>query len=342
MARSGKLRAGSRVRGYDIITLLGSGQFGEVYKAYDVTMDRILALKLIPVSDPAKHKANVEAQAHYLCSHDNVVKINYADDIASGADVCLIIDMEYIPEGSLEDAIQSRFVGAREAVYHIKQILFALEHAHNRGIVHRDVKPGNILLAKPRTKLSDFGTAIYPATGKKVLDLFYIPHAPPEALNNDDFSPLCDIYAAGLTLLRAINNIRDWSGLLSTMNWQSLAAEGRLVAKIGFENYVPRALRTLINRACNADTSKRYQSAAAFRGALEKLRFQNDWEKVSDDEWRCVMGSRTETIMIEKSPKSEIVYRINGRRQNALCKKFSEIRTARAYADEIVYNTTLI
>jgi eukaryotic-like serine/threonine-protein kinase len=175
MPKSGILTAGTRALGYDIITLINSGQFGEVYEVFDRSVGRRSALKLIEVTDPAAHKAVVEAQAQYLCSHSNVVQIFTADELSAGQTSYVAIEMEFIPEGSLENRIQSGFVSCKQAVHHIKQVLFALEHAHNRDIVHRDVKPGNILLARPNTKLSDFGTVIFPATGKKVVDLFYVP-----------------------------------------------------------------------------------------------------------------------------------------------------------------------
>jgi serine/threonine protein kinase len=342
MPKSGILQAGTRALGYDIITLINAGQFGEVYEVFDSAMGRRSALKLIEVTDPASHKAVVEAQAHYLCSHNNVVEIITADEISAGPISYVAIEMEYIPEGSLEDRIRSGFLSCKEAVHHLKQVLFALEHAHNQGIVHRDVKPGNIMLARPHTKLSDFGTVIHPVSGTRVVDEFYRPHAPPEALNFDDFSPLCDIYAAGMTLLRAVNNIQDWTACLASMgDWNSIAKNGKLASRIGFDRHVPRSLRGIINRACNADPTKRFSSAAALRGVLEGLRFAHDWKRISEDEWTSEKGQRIERILLNCGPRYEVVYTINNRRDNARCKKFTKETDARTYLCNLVYDTTL-
>lgn len=342
MARSGILQAGTRALGYDIVTLIGSGQFGEVYEVIDSTVGRRSALKLIEVSDPSTHKAVIEARAQYLCAHNNVVQIYTADEIAAGSKNYVTIEMEFIPGGSLEDRLQSGFISCKESVYHIKQILFALEHAHGYSFVHRDVKPGNIMLAEPRTKLSDFGTIIHPLTGTAVINQFYRPHAPPEALNSNDFSQLSDVHAAGMTLLRCVNNIQDWRAYLASLNdWNALARKGLLAKKIGYQSYVPRGLRTILNKACHPVPSQRYESAAALRGALENLRFSNEWIKLSDDEWQSSKRNRVERITLEYKTSFDVIYTINGRKKNDLCKKFSTEHTARQYMEKIIYNTTL-
>ena len=219
---------------------LGSGFFGEVYKVINTAVGRVSALKAIRVSDPLNHKAIVEAQAQNICSHDNVVKIYGADVVEVGNVSFVLIEMEFIEFGSLEDRLRREFVPICDSVSCMKDVLFALHHAHGNGIIHRDVKPGNILLAKPRVKLSDFGVAYHAPSSLSAMNLFYQPHGPPEAFSVGDVRPQHDVFAAGVTLFRAVNNIQDWSHRLSCINdLDALYVSGRLIEIIGFQSYVP-------------------------------------------------------------------------------------------------------
>jgi eukaryotic-like serine/threonine-protein kinase len=123
-------------------------------------------------------------------------------------------------------------------------------------------------------------------------------------------------------------------------DWRSVAKAGKLPAKIGFEKHVPRALRAIINRACSTD-GRRFASAAAFRGALQGLRFNHDWVKLSDAEWVSEQGQRAERILRKASRRFEVVYTINNRRNNALCGTFTTESDARDYMLDMVYRTTL-
>ena len=142
--------------------------------------------------------------------------------------------MEYIDGGSLGDRLNREFVPVVDSINYVKQILFALEFAHSRGFVHRDVKPGNIMLAPGYAKLSDFGTAMHPASGIAATDLFYRPHASPEAVNNFEFSPLSDVYAAGMTLQRSANNRAMWGDLRKDeAAFRQDILDGKLAGRLG-------------------------------------------------------------------------------------------------------------
>lgn len=145
---------------YEVIRPLGAGHFGEVYHVVNRNLGHEAALKLVRVTDPSRHRAHIEAQAQHLCNHDNVVKIHTAD-ILNGA---VLIEMEFIPDGSLGDRLAREFVPIVDSIGYLKHVLYALEHAHTRDIIHRDVKPANIMLAGKTAKLSDFGTVIQPST----------------------------------------------------------------------------------------------------------------------------------------------------------------------------------
>lgn len=177
---------------YEVVRPLGRGQFGAVYLVFNRNLTVHSALKVVSVTDPDRHVAVVEAQATSLCGHDHVVKIRTADRFDEG----VLIELEYLDGGSLSDRLKSGFVPIGDSISYMKHVLFALDFAHSKGIIHRDVKPANIMISGNIAKLSDFGTAIHPESGARVTDDFYRPHASPEAQNLNEFSARSDVFAA--------------------------------------------------------------------------------------------------------------------------------------------------
>lgn len=323
---------------YEIVRPLGSGRFGEVFHVVNRNLGRGSALKLIRVTNPVDHRAVVEAQAQSLCGHDHVVKVLTAD-VFDGA---VLIEMEYLEGGSLADRLHREFVPVIEIIVYLKQILFALEHAHNRGIVHRDVKPGNIMLTGGIAKLSDFGTIIHPETGVRVTDQFYRPHASPEAINNDEFSAASDVFAAGMTLLRAANNMTGWDAILSNAAWPALVREGKLANAMGYADHMPPKLKRIIKKAVNPNVADRYQSAAALRQDLERLRPARRWFRLNDNEWICTFGGKEERAVFQPGIKPSVEYTIGGRRRRSDCQSYRTEREARTRLADLVARSTLV
>lgn len=322
---------------YEVVRTLGSGRFGEVFLVNNRNLSRQSALKLIRVDNPIQHRAVVEAQAQSLCGHDHVVKVLTAD-IFDGA---VLIEMEYMEHGSLADRMREEFVPVIDSVTYLKQILFALEHAHGRGIVHRDVKPGNIMLTGGIAKLSDFGTVIHPMSGVQVTDLFYTPHASPEAVNNREFSAASDVFAAGMTLLRAVNNMSGWDAMLAGDTWPALVREGKLATKLGFADYTPRKLKRIIKKAINPVVADRFASAAALRQELERLRPLRRWVRSSDNEWICTFEGKDERAFLQPGFNPSVTYMIGNRRRLSDCHSYNTEREARTRLAELVARTTL-
>jgi serine/threonine-protein kinase len=325
---------------YRVERFLGQGRFGEVYLVNNIPMAKKSALKVVIVDDPASRKAVVEAQAQSLCGHDHVVQIVTADVFEKS----VLIEMEFIEGGSLGDLLQRQFVPVLDTISYVKHVLYALEHAHGRGIVHRDVKPGNIMLAPRGAKLSDFGTAMHPRSGVRVSDDFYVPHASPEAMNDKEFSAASDVFAAGLTLLRAVNNMTgDWERILDDEEtWRRDVRNGVLPTRVGYADWVPTALRKIINVACASDPSRRYSSAKAFRQALERLRLARRWVRVSPDAWTATTDGKTETVEYVSGRKPGVEFRAGSRRITKFCRQFSTEREARRWLDKVVADTTFV
>lgn len=332
----------STIDKYQIIRPLGGGHFGQVYHAFDRALRADKAIKILKTTDPKTFLASLkEAQILNLCKHKHIVSINEANIFKVNNDQRVILDLEYIPEGSLESALSSRWVSVRDAVSYIRGALVGLEHAHVQGFLHRDIKPGNILLAPNASKLSDFGLATQPGPAAYGSGQGYITHLPREYFIDRKTSARTDIFAAGITLFRAVSNIADWKSVLTALpNARSLVENGNLISTLGFHAYIPDSVRRIIRKACNADPNCRYQSASDFRQQLDRLRFAIDWVRLSDCEWRGTSDSGIHSVKVEAS-KRTLTVKKNNRRVTSECGVHSTLSQALDGMHTYVANTTL-
>ena len=153
------LTAGMRLGPYEILNAIGAGGMGEVYKARDTRLDRIVAIKVLPpefVNDPAaKQRFDREAQTIASLKHPHICVLY---DIGSQDGIDFLV-MEYLEGETLTDRLTKSPLPLDEAIGVAIAIADALDKAHRQGIVHRDLKPGNVMLTKGGTKLLDFGLA---------------------------------------------------------------------------------------------------------------------------------------------------------------------------------------
>src|SRR5438094_9758234 len=145
---------------YRIVSKLGEGGMGVVYKAHDTHLDRPVAIKVLPrdkVADPARKQRFVqEAKAASALNHSGIVTVY---DIRSDAGVDFIV-MEYAAGRTLDRIIPAKGLGITQALHYGAQIADALAKAHEAGIIHRDLKPSNVIVTSDdRVKILDFGLA---------------------------------------------------------------------------------------------------------------------------------------------------------------------------------------
>jgi eukaryotic-like serine/threonine-protein kinase len=224
------LTAGTRIGSYEILSPLGAGGMGEVYKARDVRLERTVALKVLPeefFEDPER-VARLEREAKLLASlnHPNVAAI-FAFEEISGRH---LLTMEYLDGQTLADRLLNGSIPTEQFLRMSIEIAAALEAAHHAGIVHRDLKPGNIMLTKSGVKLLDFGlakAASQPVRGSSstslptelpksltqqgtILGTFQ--YMAPEQLEGKEADPRSDIFAFGAVLYEMATGRKAFSG----------------------------------------------------------------------------------------------------------------------------------
>ena len=259
-------RIGTRLDGrYELTELVGEGGMADVYRAMDVLDNRMVAVKILKKeyseSEEFQRRFRNESKAIAMMSHPNIVKIY---DMGF-SDKMQYIVMEYIDGITLKEYIDSeKVLNWKDAVHFVIQILRALQHAHNRGIVHRDIKPQNIMLLTDGTiKVMDFGIAKFAreesrtATDQAIGTVHYIS---PEQARGDAIDAKSDIYSVGVMFYEMLTGRKPFDTdnpvSIAVMHMQNVAVRPRDI-----NPNIPSGLEEIIMHAMEKDVNKRYQSA---------------------------------------------------------------------------------
>lgn len=268
---------GKRLDGrYEIHELLGVGGMAYVYKAYDNIEKRWVAIKILKEelagnSDFLRRFRN-ESKAIAVLSHPNIVKVY---DVSFGDRIQYIV-MEYIDGITLKQYIEQQGeIKWREALYFTVQILRALQHAHEKGIIHRDVKPQNIMLLEDGTiKVTDFGIARFSQaetqtmTDKAIGSVHYIA---PEQARGGYINDKADIYSVGVMLYEMLTGqlpfVADNAVSVAIMQMQ---AEPTPPSRINPS--IPKGLEEITMHAMEKNPAQRFPSAADMLEDVERFR----------------------------------------------------------------------
>ena len=267
---------GKRLDGrYEIQEIVGVGGMSVVYKAYDSVDDRIVAVKVLKDeflnNDDFVRRFNNESKAIALLSHPNIVKVY---DVSFSERLQYIV-MEYVDGITLKGYIQKQTaITWNEALYFTTQILKALQHAHDKGIVHRDVKPQNIiLLSNGDIKVADFGIARFSRSDTKTLTdtaIGSVHYISPEQAKGEFTDEKADIYSVGVVLYEMLaGTVPFEADNPVSVALMQLQKDAKRLTEINPD--IPLGLEQICNHAMQKNPDDRYQTATEFLIDVEEI-----------------------------------------------------------------------
>jgi eukaryotic-like serine/threonine-protein kinase len=263
---------GQKLGDYEILGVLGAGGMGKVYKVRNTISDRVEAMKiLLPNLADQKELADRflrEIKLLASLNHPNIAALRTALTL----DNQLVMIMEYVDGVTLSSRLQQGPVPVADAVYYIDQVLAALVYAHQMNVVHRDIKPGNMMLTSQGVvKLMDFGIARpgneagMTITGTTLGSLNYMS---PEQVKGESVDARSDLYSVGLSLYEILTGRLPFRG---DSGYSLMVAQLQQLPEppIVLRPELPQALNDIILMVLAKEPAKRFQSATALRNALK-------------------------------------------------------------------------
>lgn len=268
---------GKRLDGrYEIMEVLGVGGMAVVYKAFDNIDHRIVAVKILKdefLANPDfKRRFMNESKAISVLSHPNIVKVY---DVSYG-EILQYIVMEYVDGISLKEYIEQQgVIDPREALYFVTQILRALQHAHDKGIVHRDIKPQNIMLISDGTiKVTDFGIARFSRSETRTMTdgaIGSVHYISPEQAKGSVTDAKTDLYAVGVMLYEMLTGRLPFQSD-NAVSVALMQLHNDPVKPTAINPQIPVGLEQIIIRAMQKNQNDRYQSASEILMDIEAFK----------------------------------------------------------------------
>ncbi len=266
---------GTRLGPYEIVAPIGAGGMGEVWKARDTRLDRTVAVKVLP----ADFAQNAQLRLRFEREAKTISQLDHPH-------ICTLFDvgddylvMEYLEGESLADRLARGALPLAEALRYGTQIAQALDRAHRAGVVHRDLKPGNIMLTRSGAKLLDFGLARSTASGatdatqhkpltQEGTILGTWQYMSPEQVAGEEADARSDIFSFGALLYEMLTGKRAFEGKSKTSIIAAIVGgEPRAISQL--QPMTPPALEHVITKCLAKEPDARWQSAADIASELE-------------------------------------------------------------------------
>ena len=271
------LTPGTRLGPYEIVSAIGAGGMGEVYKARDTRLDRTVAVKVLPQhvsSDPElRERFEREARAVASLNHPHICTLH---DVGHQDGTDFLV-MEHLEGQTLADRLANGALPIDQALAIAIQIANALDKAHRAGIVHRDLKPGNIMLTKTGAKLLDFGlakvtpavvaasgfsmapTGVTPVTARGTI-LGTLQYMAPEQVEGEEADGRSDLFSFGAIVYEMVTGTRAFEGK-SQASVIAAILEREPPAMSSLQPLAPAALDRVVRKCLAKDAAERWQSA---------------------------------------------------------------------------------
>ncbi len=261
---------------YEILEIIGVGGMANVYKAYDSIDDRTVAVKILRdehmQNEDVLRRFKNESKAIAVLNHPNIVKVY---DVSFNENIQFIV-MEYIDGITLKEYIdQQHVLRWKEAVHFTVQILRALQHAHDKGIVHRDIKPHNIMLLSDGTiKVADFGIARFARSEQQTITdraIGSVHYISPEQAKGDVTDEKSDIYSVGVMLYEMLTGRLPFNADTPiSVALQQIQVTPPRPREVNPD--IPEGLEEITIRAMQKDPAQRYQSAAEMLRDIDEFK----------------------------------------------------------------------
>ncbi|MBW1764510.1 MAG: protein kinase, partial [Deltaproteobacteria bacterium] len=291
---------GKIVSHYKILEKIGAGGMGVVYKAQDTKLDRLVALKFLPkqfnINEEEKSRFIHEAKAAAALDHPNICSIHEIDETEAGQ---MFIAMGYYEGETLKDKIASGPLPLTEAMNIAIQIAQGLEEAHEKSIIHRDVKSANIIFTeKNETKILDFGLAKLRGQTKLTKEgttLGTVAYMSPEQAAGEEVDHRSDIWSLGVVIYEMITGQLPFKGEYEqTIMYAIMNEEPEPVT--GLRTGVPLELERIVNKALSRDPEERYQHADELIVDLKKVKTES----------QAAVAVQKSTSQLSKQPPSKL------------------------------------
>jgi eukaryotic-like serine/threonine-protein kinase len=265
------LSPGTRLGPYEILSPLGAGGMGEVYKARDTRLDRTVAIKILPealAADPLfRDRFDREARAISQLDHPHICALY---DVGEQDGTAFLV-MQYLEGETLAGRLAKGALPLDQALLYAIQVADALDKAHRAGIVHRDLKPANVMLTKAGAKLLDFGVAKLMAVDGDVTRtmegavLGTAAYMSPEQAEGKPLDARSDVFSFGAVLYEMLSGRRAFGGQSTIKVLSAVLRDdpGLLQA--------PQAVERLVSRCLSKPPGQRFQTMADVKAALEQV-----------------------------------------------------------------------
>lgn len=329
---------------YEIQEIIGSGGMAVVYKALCHRLNRFVAVKILrdefAEDEEFRERFRAESQAVAMLSHPNIVAVyDYSRDPK-----CQYIVMERLEGITLKQYMQSRggVLSWQEALHFSMQTASALSHAHSKGIVHRDIKPQNIMVVKDGTvKVMDFGIVHLLSENEAEVHetVGSIHYISPEQARGEAVDARADIYSLGVVMYEMLTGRLPYDGdTVESIAVQHMSGNFTLPCSINLD--IPVRLEEITLKAMSADIEKRYQSADELIADLEAFKASQ-----SNSEYEAVeitVGAVTEAAIVGKRKQTRADKKVSKKEYKANRKRARTVSTFSGIALIVIFILAIV